>query len=175
MFILLLIVPIGGPLVSWLVSHMILLTFSIFCFQIVPELFDYEINSLVQVYLILTTTAFLWTSFGNTIFEWSVKHIPGNQFQAIGYHIHDQKRTKFIIFLIYFVLIIYSTIYSLEGSYFLGDKKIDTAVLQSFATYIAYDRMRNALSSVTWKERFILIWKEYLNFITFEEFIMKKK
>lgn len=96
-------------------------------------------------YIILTLTSvvinFISESFNERLF------VDDKSSKEFFNHLFNKKNIKLTIFTIYFILIIITTIYKNEGIDFkLYFKISDYTILQSFATYVAFDRLSKSIS-----------------------------
>jgi len=157
------------PFFTWIVSQFFAISIILFLTIKIPEFFDYNLAVATKSYLALTLIAIVLTQFGNRIFVfWNSFYESNKIYQSIGIQIYNQKRTRFIIFVCYFLLLILTTFYNLSESQFFEIARIDYAVLQSFATYIAFDRILSIYDASKIKYEFKSICKEYMKVIKIE-------
>lgn len=105
------------------------------------------------IYIVSTSTAIILTTWGKRIGQlvnriFFNKSVSGEQIEI------DQKKIRLVLIAIYFVAIIVFTLASLMSHPVFAIDKMDYSIIQSFATYIAYDRLvRNYKSLVKDRER----------------------
>jgi hypothetical protein len=108
------------------------------------NVFNYQMNFTAGIYLILTLTAIVTTSFADRLIKWwnyAQDKKYKNRVINLSIKLFGQKKVRLFIFLIYFFLLIIFTFSSLNNIILVKIDKIDIAILQSFATYVAFDRI----------------------------------
>jgi hypothetical protein len=140
-----------GPLLSAIGSifivYIFIFSFSAIIFHKIPALFfNTKVSFANSIYLTLTTTSIIVTSMSDKLIGFwhrlQESDIELRNLQTkIALSILNQKRAKFLTFGIYFILLILTNFYSFNGDSLLGIPKADTAILQSLATFLAFDRL----------------------------------
>lgn len=126
-------------------STIVLISLPIFLFHCS---FEYA----TMVYIVLTATSIIMTTYGDKIVQkWHAVQSEKDKdyYHQLSLRLLDQKKSRYLMFGIYFILLIAFNIASFNGTPLFGDDKITTAILQSFATYIAFDRLQTNRSSIT--------------------------
>lgn len=92
--------------------------------------------------------------------KWSNKIINNDNpdelvdlYNNLSFHLINRNRTKYLIFLGFFLYIIIYSISSLNDFSIFDDSKINIAIMQSFATYIAFDRLLNSKALFDFKPK----------------------
>lgn len=115
-------------------------------------LFHCSYQYATMVYIVLTATSIIMTTFGDKIVQkWHAVQSEKDKdyYHQLSLRLLDQKKSRYLMFGIYFILLIVFNIASFNGTPLFGDDKITTAILQSFATYIAFDRLQTNWSSIS--------------------------
>lgn len=161
LFIPMAIILAVGPVLQS--SFAILMVFMIICclssilVLIAPELlFGWVIENAAAVFVILTVSSIVVTVYGDKLIGYwhniqdkddKKKH------KELSMIILDQSKTRWLIFAFYFVLLIVFTFASLNNTLLFSLKNIDIAILQSFATYVAFDRLITNWNTVKSKSK----------------------
>jgi uncharacterized membrane protein (DUF485 family) len=128
---------------------------SLIVFVLLPaKIMDVVIQKPAMTFIVLTLTSIIMTTFGdNIVRKWhDIQNKDDKEkYYELSLKILDQKKSRYLIFFIYFVLLISFNISSLNDRPILGDADLTTAILQSFATFIAYDRLLTNWNSVKTK------------------------
>jgi len=131
--------PFTIPIVRLILGIILFIIFIMFLlFLVICFALDWNLNLTpeVSVYIVLTSISIIITTFGNRIFKnWNKTKSKPSTNQGFG-----QRVVRFTTFLIYFILLIAFNFTSLNNG-FIMNERIKDAILQSFATYIAYDRI----------------------------------
>src|SRR5690606_22308631 len=115
----------------------------------------------LKVYLILTCTVFCSVIFQKQ-FKWIVDTLSPARFKTSNnlksYNIKElsdyeltENNIKFVVFLIYFIIILLVNFYNFQDLSYYKTEEIDKAVIQSFVTYIAFDRIISSMKKVEFK------------------------
>ena len=118
-------------------------------YKFVPtRVFDININYSAKVYLTLTTTSIVTTLCSEKLMIWCRKTMNSDNpaellhlYHDLGNHLINKQRTRYIIFLAFFCYIVLYSIASLNDIELFSVKNINVAVMQTFGTYIAFDRL----------------------------------
>lgn len=109
------------------------------------------VNDALKTYLTLTTAVIL-----SAIFQKQIKSLfqifspdrlraPKNlepyKIAELSSYLLAENNMRFVVFLIYFILLVLINVFTLRGLGFYETAEIDNAVLQSFATFLAFDRI----------------------------------
>lgn len=105
---------------------------------IMPTLFHYQIKKLVSVILGFTK-------------ESSLVSLKSNPINGVFNYLLSEKNIKFLMFLIYLIIIICNNVFNLRQIPFLHSFDLDKAVLQSFVTFVAFDRVIANLKQLEFK------------------------
>lgn len=108
------------------------------------SIWEIDLSASAQVYLGITSFAIIATS----CFDYFVKfhqylnNKDYRQFsQDVALFAMNRKKIKYVIFTIYFIALLVLNVTYFTGKPLFLDSKIATAVLQSFATYLAFERL----------------------------------
>jgi hypothetical protein len=71
--------------------------------------------------------------------------------EELSNYLLSENNIKFVVFIIYFILIVIVNFYNFQDLSYYKTEKIDKAVIQSFVTYIAIDRIISSLKQVEFK------------------------
>jgi hypothetical protein len=97
------------------------------------------------LFVTLTATSILMSFFGNRVIrvmEGVFAFIQGES-KSYALYIAPQNRIRIGLFMLYFIGIIAVSFAGLNGRALLGIADLDTAVLQSFAALVAFDRIKS--------------------------------
>jgi len=151
--IILIFAPLAFSLNGIFMAYIIALCLSFLIFILIPiNVFDIKIQKPAMIYILLTTTSIIISTFGNKIIEfWHYidNKTEREKFLELSLKILDQKKSRYLIFVIYFVLLIIFNFASFNNTPIFNDKELTTTILQSFATFIAYDRLYTNWKSIT--------------------------
>ncbi|MDR2918723.1 MAG: hypothetical protein LBV72_05095 [Tannerella sp.] len=135
-----------------LVYILVILFVYLFLIFIPSNLFDVCFSLSATIYIVSTAIAIILTTWGKRIGR-LVNHIFFKKQESSEQMEIDQKKIRFILIAVYFVAIIVFTIASLMSHPVFVTDKMDYSIIQSFATYIAYDRLvRNYMSLIKKEE-----------------------
>ncbi|HLO56797.1 MAG TPA: hypothetical protein VK169_21050 [Saprospiraceae bacterium] len=126
------------------------LTF-IFIVALPTKIAEITIKKPAITFILLTVTSIIMTTFGDKIVrKWHDFHDKEDKeiHYELSLKILDQKKSRYLIFVVYFILLLIFNIASLNDKPMFDDDRITTAILQSFATFIAYDRLLTNWSSI---------------------------
>jgi hypothetical protein len=148
---ILFIAPVVKSVSAIIVVYDLLIIFFMIIFVIVPhKLFNVHSSFMWAAYWILTATSIVVTNVGDKLITfWHRIHEPSNDeadfHSALSLKILNAERAKLLVFFLYFIFLLIFNSYSFGGTDFFDiSKKIralgmDTVILQSFATFIAFD------------------------------------
>lgn len=119
------------------------------------------ITTQLEVYLTLTVTVmcsiifhrqirYIVHAFSPARLKTSEKLKP-YRIEELSNYLLSENNIKFVVFVIYFLIIVTVNFYNFQDSSYYETEKIDKAVLQSFVTYIAFDRIISSLKQVEFK------------------------
>ncbi|PKB15203.1 hypothetical protein CLU82_0267 [Flavobacterium sp. 5] len=154
--------------IPFLILQMHLLIYFALCFFIPSvffQLYEYlqypPINIQLKVYVILSFSVIC-----SVVFQKQIKYIVHTFSPArlktseklrpykigeLSDYLLSESNIKFLVFIIYFVIIVCVNFYNFQNLSYYDSEKIDKAVLQSFVTYIAFDRIISNLKQVEFK------------------------
>ncbi len=141
------IVDSAGPAIQMLASmtfaYISLFFFTIYvCYQ-VQNILGYDIKFAAGVYICLTIPSLFATLFAENLIKFFYrifyKHLPYSDQEALL--IFSQARFRYLVFAFYFLLLLVFNFCSFNGIILIQRPGIDLAILQSFATYVAFDRL----------------------------------
>lgn len=161
MALLMLIGPLSKVFFIFTYGYLMPLGIIALFFKFIPIFFfDIDLSYSSNVYLTLTLTSLFVTLYSERIMKWSNKIINNDNpdelvdlYNNLSFHLINRNRTKYLIFLGFFLYIIIYSISSLNDFSIFDDSKINIAIMQSFATYIAFDRLLNSKALFDFKPK----------------------
>ncbi len=118
-----------------------------YAFKYIPEYFGYDLNYDTKAYLCITIAAILLRTFGNwlikSIVKWYYKIDNQTEHIELTLFLVNEERIRYFIYILFFFALIIFSSFSLEGVKIFSHLKLPLAILNSFATFIAYDRLFN--------------------------------
>ncbi|KQB99199.1 hypothetical protein [Pedobacter sp. Hv1] len=114
-----------------------------------------DLSLAAQVYLSITTFSIIATNYFDHIvkFYHYTQHKDYRKFsQDAALFALDRRKIKFVIFLLYFLGLIVSNLSMFTSIKLIDNPQISTAILQSFATYLAFDRMGSNMHLIKQKK-----------------------
>ncbi|WP_346985985.1 hypothetical protein [Chryseobacterium sp. POE27] len=165
LFALISIVGLLLPVISLLFHYTLYL---MFCFAIpgavVAVLSYFQILTLsaeLKIYLIFTSAVFIAVIFNNKLrrfVQWLSSMYTANysfannaKLDSLTDYVASQNVVKFLIYSIYFILLILMNIYKLQNQSLYADKNYDVAILQSFVTFLAFDKVHGLSGQLDFK------------------------
>lgn len=104
----------------------------------------FELSEAAFLYLILTFTAIIATTFGDKLLllhHWMNNRDHDKDLIDLSYKIIDEKKIRWGLYLTYFCLLIVFNINELNEEKLFSGQELSTATLHSFATFLAYDQV----------------------------------
>ena len=154
--------------IPFLMLQVHLILYLAFCSLIPASLYGFyeylkypPISMQLKVYLILSFTVMC-----SVIFQKQIKYIvhtfsPARlktseklkpyKIEELSNYLLSENNIKFVVFVIYFIIIVMINFYNFQDLSYYETEKIDKAVLQSFVTYISFDRIISSLKQVEFK------------------------
>lgn len=145
--LLLAIGPFINAIGSIFIVYVMVSCISIILFSSLPEyLFNTTISLNATTYMALTATSIVITTAGDRLIKFWNKiqendTVMLDRQHGIALKILSQKKSKFIVFALYFILLLVFNFCTFNNISLFQTPKIDTAILQSFATFLAFDRL----------------------------------
>lgn len=106
----------------------------------------FELNDAAFLYLFLTFTAIIATTFGDKLLllhHWMNNRDHDKELINLSYKIINERKISWALYLIYFCLLIVFNINELNDQKLSSGLDLSNATLQSFATFLAYDQVRS--------------------------------
>ena len=167
--LLILVVELLTPITNWIITIIIVSGIIVIMTNHLPDYLGLHFSPAIKAYLGITLISIILSLYGNKLYEfWLKLGDEKKNYLKVGLRIHNEKRTRFMIFVLYFVMIVVSTLLNLFEKQIFKIERLDYAILQSFATYVAFDRIITTYSSTRIKDKLTEIKIEYLK-------ILKKK
>lgn len=144
-----LILVITGPFIqtigSLIFTYIIILGgTSIFVFILPERGFNYYITFEAGIYLVLTISSIIATTFSERLIK-SWHYAQNKEYklfsEKLSLKLFGHNKIRLIIFMFYFILLIVFTFSKLNKISIIKHDNLDIAILQSFATYVAFDRL----------------------------------
>lgn len=161
-FVFMIVAPIYIPLAAWLLSQVMIIGGTFTLLELILTLLGLESNLNLLLYLGLTLSAILLTTIGNRVYRFFPFKEPNKEFIEVGMKIHSQKRTRVYIYATYFVILVTSMISKLTNKSIFPSEVVGEVYIQSFATYLAFDRIQNAVKDISIKVKLKELWREYV-------------
>jgi hypothetical protein len=140
-----------------------------YAFKYIPEFIGYNLNYNTKAYLCITTTVILLRTFGNwlikSIVKWNYKIDNQTEHIELTLFLVNEDRIRYFIYILFFIALAIFSFFSLEEIKVFSHLKLPMAILNSFATFIAYDRLFNSrnLIKLNPKKHWELLIKVYEN------------
>lgn len=147
------VLAIIGPLLKVLIVFFLayllpLMLFAIFYKLALIYFFNVDLSYASNVYLTLISTLIFITLFSEKLMIWFNDVFNGNNpeklinlYQNLGFFLINKQRTRYFIFFGFFLYLIIFSIASLNEINLFDTKNINVAIMQTFGTYIAFDRL----------------------------------
>ena len=124
-------------------------------FILPKETFNYHIEFAAGIYLVLTISSIAATMFSERLIK-SWHKAQNKEYkelsESLSLNFFGRSKIRFVIFFFYFILLIMFTFSTLSKMPILKQCNIDVAILQSFATYVAFDRLVSNWSTLKNKQ-----------------------
>lgn len=135
-----------------LFTSAVVLMLSVYAFGIIPnKILGISINDATTLYLSLTFSSIIMTSFGDTLVNfWHYIQSPDerSKLSNLSTRILDQRKIRYVLFFCYFIVLLFLNYCVLNQIEIFLTPKMDTAILQAFATYVAYDRLASNWNAI---------------------------
>jgi len=147
------IIGVIGPLLKilfeFIFAYFLPLGFIAMFFKYVPEqLLNINIAFAAKVYLTLTTTSIFITLCSEKLMIWCRKTMNSDNprellhlYNDLGNLLINKQRTRYTIFFSFFCYLLLYSIASLNNIELFTVKNTNVAIMQTFATYVAFDRL----------------------------------
>ena len=147
--VLMIIGPLFKVFFVFIYAYLMPLALFALFYKYVPiYFFNVDLTYASNVYLTLTTTFIFTTLFSEKIMIWSNKIINNenpeelvNLYHNLGNQLINKQRTRYLIFFGFFLYLIIYSIASLNEIELFNIENTNVAVMQTFGTYIAFDRL----------------------------------
>lgn len=174
------ILGIIGPLLKFFFVFMCayLVPFSLFAlfFKKIPiYLFNIDLTYASNVYLTLISSLIFITVFSEKLMIWFNEIMNGNNskeltelYENLGIHLINKQRARYLIFLGFFLYLITYSLANLNEIELFEIKNVNVAIMQTFGTYIAFDRLMSNKSLFEFKykvfeNKILKIWNFYFS------------
>jgi hypothetical protein len=160
-----LVFTIGIPFLFLQIHLFLYLTFCGAIPMIGLKIYEYfnfpTLNLQLKVYLVLSMTVILATIFQKQIKFLVHKLSPARlktseklrpyKIEKLSDYLLSENNIKFVVFVIFFILIVVINFSNLQELSYFQTTSVDKAVIQSFVTYIAFDRIITNLKKIEFK------------------------
>lgn len=144
-----LLLPLFTTTMHFLIGFVIPLGIISLIFDLIPnEISGYNLNKEVSLYLILTIFSIYLVSFSEWLIkQWSKieKNDKGESRTTAELELtksfFGQERIRFVIYLLFLVALVATSLTDLLNTSIFGNNNVDKAVLKSFLTFLAYERV----------------------------------
>lgn len=161
-FVVLIVAPIYLPLATWLLSQILVVGGTFMLIELILKFFGHGSNLNLLLYFGLTLSAILLTTIGNRFYRIYPFNKFNKEYIEVGMKLHSQKRTKIYIYAMYFLILITSMVNKLTDKSLFPNVVLGEIYIQSFATYLAFDRIQNAVKEISVYAKIRELWKEYI-------------
>lgn len=162
------------------------LTFMVIYFPLkhISQFTNISLEYSTKLYLQISIYTILIRSFGNQLIGFLVKfyYKTDNQKEHVNLTLSlvNEERIRYSIYLVFLVLLVYFSIINLEGEDSFTHKNVPSAVLNSFASFIAFDRLINNWSLIKFNskrhwELLIEVYKKDPKYTNQENYLIKKE
>lgn len=112
----------------------------------IPELtFEYDMKYTTKAFLAITFSTIISRAFGNQILKFvgklNYKYDNVKEHQELSLSIVNEDRFRYLIYILFFIALLYFTVIEFEQLFEFQNKNLTPAILSSFATFIAFDRL----------------------------------
>ena len=157
------ILGIIGPLLKFFVVFMCayLMPFcviALFYLKIPIYLFNIDLTYASNVYLTLVSSLIFITFFSEKLMIWFNEVFNGNNskeltelYQNLGILLINKQRARYLIFFGFFLYLITYSLANLNEIELFEIKNVNVAIMQTFGTYIAFDRLMSNRSLFEFK------------------------
>lgn len=153
------------PMITLLFQYTLYLMISFVIPGLVLKLLAYfQILTLpneLKIYIILTSAVFIAVLFNSQLrkfVQWlsslytkSYSFAKNAKLNSLTDYVASQNIIKFLIYSIYVILLITMNIYKLQGKSLYNNTNYDVAILQSFVTFLAFDKVHALLVQLDFK------------------------
>ena len=149
-----------------------------------PNFFGINLQFETKVYLAICFSSILLRSFGNQIIsslvKWYYKVDNKNEHIELTLSLFNEERIRYVIYFLFLVILMIFSFLSLEEKHLFTHEKIPSAVLTSFATFIAFDRLFNNWSLIKFNpkkhwELLVKVYEKDSKYIGNENYLIKRK
>lgn len=117
-------------------------------YKFVPELIGHDLSYETKAFLFITTSTILIRTFGDwlirSLVKWNYKTDNLKEHIALTSFLVNEERIRYLIYIMFFISLLVFTFFSLENIKVFSHGNIGVAILGSFGTFIAYDRLFNS-------------------------------
>ena len=137
-------IPVFSSFSSILMALSIILTISLSLAIGLPVKMGYPLSLSAHVYLTSTFFAIISTTMADRIIKF-YHYLQAKDYrnfsETLALKSLNQQKIKYLLFLLYFFALILFNVNTFIDNPLKADPKVATAILQSFATYLAFDRI----------------------------------
>lgn len=141
--------PLAKILFEFIFAYFLPLGLIAIFYKFVPKyFFGIDVNYAAKVYLTLTTASIFITFWSEKLMIWCRRTMNGDNpeelldlYKDLGHHLINRQRTRYLIFLAFFCYILVYSTASLNNIELFTVENTNVAVMQTFGTYIAFDRL----------------------------------
>ena len=113
--------------------------------KFVPEIFVYDLKYSTKAYLFITTCAVLTRTLGDwsikVLVKWNYKDDNMKEHIDLTLSLFNENRIRFLLYAVYFISLPILSVLSSEEIQVFSYDHLSSAILSSFATFIAYERL----------------------------------
>lgn len=186
--ILMLIGPLNKVFLAFVMAYIMPLATIALFFKYIPlKIFNLDLSYAANAYLVLTISLIFVTIYGeklirffNGILNDNNPEKLVNNYSELALHLMNRSRTKYFIFFMFFCYIIVYSVASLNDIEIFEIKNTNVAIMQTFGTYIAFDRLISNKDLFVFKPKdFLLklttIWRYDFSYTQKEEDMEKER
>jgi hypothetical protein len=136
-----------------------------------------------KAYIFICSSTLLLRSFGNIlislIVRWGYKQENKREHINLTLGLINEERIRYLIYLLFFIALLILPFYTFQGQKFSYNRNLPGAILSSFATYIAFDRLFNNWSLIKFSPRkhwqlLLEVYKKDPKYTDLDNYLVKK-
>jgi hypothetical protein len=155
-----------------------------FLIKNIPNYIGINLQFATKAYFALCFSSILLRSFGNKIISSLVKMNykvdNENEHIELTLSLFNEERIRYAIYFLFLIILMFFSFLSFEEKNIFSYEKIPSAILTSFATFIAFDRLFNNWSLIKFNpkkhwELLVKVYEKDSKYIGNENYLIKRK
>jgi hypothetical protein len=148
-----------------------------------PKMIGIQLTYSTKAYIFICSSTLLLRSFGNIlislIVRWGYKQENKREHINLTLGLINEERIRYLIYLLFFIALLILPFYTFQGQKFSYNRNLPGAILSSFATYIAFDRLFNNWSLIKFSPRkhwqlLLEVYKKDPKYTDLDNYLVKK-